>query len=221
MHPILAAALPLVFSAGLAQGATDITADSTARAYKSSGAREPCANFDPLRRPHFGDTHVHTAWSFDANSQDTRNTRPLFYSVDLSGENWRAWTCTCPDHQGHGSVCKHILASYYTRRAFELAQERIEPQAAETATAEPCVAEPAEYITHATVFQGEQPIRVEVLAIEGVTAHVRALPVHDHQGMLVAHFPFPSPLGGEVRYSTAEVAKSDLHEVRVFHHQED
>ena len=45
----------------------------TSRPYALSEEREPCSNFDPLRRPHFGDTHVHTAWSFDANSQDTRN----------------------------------------------------------------------------------------------------------------------------------------------------
>lgn len=32
-----------------------------------------CVNYDPLKRPHFGDFHVHTAWSFDASSQDTRN----------------------------------------------------------------------------------------------------------------------------------------------------
>lgn len=37
--------------------------------------REPCAASDPLRRPFFGDTHVHTALSFDANGQGTR-TRP-------------------------------------------------------------------------------------------------------------------------------------------------
>jgi len=36
--------------------------------------REPCADYDPLKKPLFGDTHVHTAYSFDANSQDTRNT---------------------------------------------------------------------------------------------------------------------------------------------------
>jgi hypothetical protein len=35
--------------------------------------REPCDDHTALRRPHFGDFHVHTAWSFDANSQDTRN----------------------------------------------------------------------------------------------------------------------------------------------------
>ena len=40
----------------------------------SAAEREPCASTDPLRRPFFGDTHVHTAYSFDASSQDTRNT---------------------------------------------------------------------------------------------------------------------------------------------------
>ena len=36
--------------------------------------REPCSNYTPERRPLFGDMHVHTTLSFDANSQDTRNT---------------------------------------------------------------------------------------------------------------------------------------------------
>ncbi|MBW2272062.1 MAG: DUF3604 domain-containing protein [Deltaproteobacteria bacterium] len=36
--------------------------------------RERCADYDHLRRPFFGDTHVHTTYSFDANAQDTRNT---------------------------------------------------------------------------------------------------------------------------------------------------
>ena len=42
--------------------------------YEITEKREPCAQRDPLRRPFFGDTHVHTTYSFDANSQDTRNT---------------------------------------------------------------------------------------------------------------------------------------------------
>jgi hypothetical protein len=33
--------------------------------------REPCARHDPLRRPFFGDTHVHTRFSFDAWGQGT------------------------------------------------------------------------------------------------------------------------------------------------------
>lgn len=36
--------------------------------------RTPCADRDPLRRPFFGDTHVHTALSFDAAGQGTRAT---------------------------------------------------------------------------------------------------------------------------------------------------
>jgi len=34
-------------------------------------SREPCARYDPLRQPFFGDTHVHTAFSFDAWGQGT------------------------------------------------------------------------------------------------------------------------------------------------------
>ncbi|MBT4519014.1 MAG: DUF3604 domain-containing protein, partial [Halieaceae bacterium] len=44
------------------------------RPYTLSEEREHCDQYQPLRRPHFGDTHVHTAYSFDASSQDTRNT---------------------------------------------------------------------------------------------------------------------------------------------------
>jgi hypothetical protein len=52
----------------------DTLSSSPDRPYAVTEEREPCAAYDPLRRPHFGDTHVHTTLSFDANSQDTRNT---------------------------------------------------------------------------------------------------------------------------------------------------
>ena len=39
----------------------------------SSAAAQPrCARYDPLRTPHFGDLHVHTALSLDASTQGTR-----------------------------------------------------------------------------------------------------------------------------------------------------
>ena len=42
------------------------------RPYAVTEEREPCAEFAPLRRPFFGDVHVHTARSQDASTQDTR-----------------------------------------------------------------------------------------------------------------------------------------------------
>ncbi len=41
--------------------------------FQRTEQRQPCSNYTALRRPFFGDFHVHTAWSFDASSQDTRN----------------------------------------------------------------------------------------------------------------------------------------------------
>lgn len=50
-----------------------VVADPSA-AFERTEEREPCADHDPLRRPFFGDTHVHTALSFDAAGQGTRAT---------------------------------------------------------------------------------------------------------------------------------------------------
>jgi hypothetical protein len=64
---LISASLPAAAQPAGEDGAAPI------RPYKLTEEREPCDNFDPQRRPHFGDMHVHTAWSFDASTQDTRN----------------------------------------------------------------------------------------------------------------------------------------------------
>jgi hypothetical protein len=43
-----------------------------AAGFERTETRQPCSSFDALRRPHFGDTHVHTTFSFDAWGQGTR-----------------------------------------------------------------------------------------------------------------------------------------------------
>ena len=52
----------------------------TTRPYSVTETREPCAEYAPLRRPFFGDTHVHTTHSQDASTQDTRTTPRQAYA---------------------------------------------------------------------------------------------------------------------------------------------
>ncbi len=68
MHPLAAR---LVLALAVTLPAAVLAAGSP---YQQTEEREPCRGRDPLRQPFFGDTHVHTAYSFDAGAQDTRGT---------------------------------------------------------------------------------------------------------------------------------------------------
>jgi hypothetical protein len=178
-------------------------------------------------------TFTETDDLFRVKSQTARDCN---YHVDLRGA-WRDWSCTCPDHADEGNICKHILAAYYTKRAFEIAQDQVAPIAdtaedAQDPPANPAQATPTEYtcraqfscavlpspemIIYATVMLGDEAVMVEVLDIDQGVAQVRALPVHN-LGMLQPYFCFPSPFeGSQVKYSTASVPKEALINVRVF-----
>src|SRR5262245_23130868 len=67
---ILAALLCLSFLVSCSK--EEITPRATA--FERTEAREPCASYDPLRQPFFGETHLHTGLSFDASF---RFVRPL------------------------------------------------------------------------------------------------------------------------------------------------
>ena len=42
--------------------------------FERTEEREQCAHYETLKQPFFGETHLHTAYSFDASTLDTRNT---------------------------------------------------------------------------------------------------------------------------------------------------
>ena len=51
-----------------------LSALASEHAFERTEKREDCARHESVRQPLFGDTHVHTAFSFDARSQSTLNT---------------------------------------------------------------------------------------------------------------------------------------------------
>src|SRR5581483_5380489 len=73
-HPRTAIAW-LLACAVLAAACSDATSPRTGQGPISpADVREPCASRNPLRNAYFGDLHVHTTHSFDANAFDVRVT---------------------------------------------------------------------------------------------------------------------------------------------------
>lgn len=53
--------------------------------FERTEARERCASYEPTKQPFFGETHLHTAYSFDAVVLDTRNTPADAYRYAKGG----------------------------------------------------------------------------------------------------------------------------------------
>jgi hypothetical protein len=68
--PYLFLAALLLPAAGYGAGAKR----AAALPFERTEVREPCASFVATKQPFFGETHLHTAYSFDAVALDTRNT---------------------------------------------------------------------------------------------------------------------------------------------------
>ena len=64
--------------------------------------REACADYDPLRRPMFGDLHVHTSYSFDSYISSQRNDPTDAYRFA------RGEPITLPDEEGEQTLVAQI-----------------------------------------------------------------------------------------------------------------
>jgi hypothetical protein len=70
--------------------------------FERTERREPCDHYDPLRRPLFGDLHVHTSYSFDSYISSQRNDPSDAYRY-AQGES-----ITLPDEDGEQRVVARI-----------------------------------------------------------------------------------------------------------------
>ena len=66
--------------------------------FERTESRDPCTRYEPLRRPLFGDLHVHTRYSFDSYISSQRNDPDAAYRF-AKGES-----ITLPDEDGEPTV---------------------------------------------------------------------------------------------------------------------
>lgn len=75
--------------------------------------RPTCAHFDPLKQVFFGETHLHTAYSFDASTIDTRNLPPDAYRYAKGGAvGLPPWADTRGDTSTPGSSSPSTVTEF-------------------------------------------------------------------------------------------------------------
>ena len=57
------------------------TAGAEELGFERTETREACDDYEPLKRPMFGDLHVHTSYSFDSYISSQRNEPPAAYPL--------------------------------------------------------------------------------------------------------------------------------------------
>jgi hypothetical protein len=129
------------------------------------------------------------------------------YLVDLD-----RGTCTCPDC-GKGHICKHRIAAYLVEQAQqadkslfhkeEIADEQVEKTRLVLDARSDVL---REAIIYASLLIEGNLTNVEVIALEGDVALVRALPILK-DGKLAPHFPFQGHSSAQVlAHSLADIA---------------
>ncbi|MBY0401811.1 DUF3604 domain-containing protein, partial [Myxococcota bacterium] len=76
---LLYAVLASIALSAAPAAATDTRAEPPTPAFERTEERAACADHDPLRRPFFGDLHVHTSYSFDSYISNQRNDPTAAY----------------------------------------------------------------------------------------------------------------------------------------------
>ncbi len=70
--------------------------------WRPTESRAPCAGYSALRAPFFGETHVHTSYSFDANIGDVRNDPHDAYAFAKGGP------LGLPPYDAHGAAGRTV-----------------------------------------------------------------------------------------------------------------
>ncbi len=81
--------------------------------FERTECRQRCDSYDPLKQPFFGETHLHTAYSFDAAVLDTRNLPPDAYRYAKGGAvGLPPWTDTRSGTPTPGSTDPTLVTEF-------------------------------------------------------------------------------------------------------------